>query len=152
VKLLVDLKLKKVGCVLLQAAHQTDYQEVNFGSLFDTSDWFIHPTPDMKVYLMTIEQINEFAKRLKEERDKKVKELKVDHRGYEIEVKREKSMAGWSMLYYSIVRKHDGYVPVDSFCDSDDTVPTMVKQLKNRIDSELEDDDPWGENSSGALI
>lgn len=65
--------------------------------------------------------------------------MKVDYKGYEIEVKREKCLGGWGMLYYSIFRKSDGYECLSSFEDSGETVRDKINQLKERIDNELEE-------------
>lgn len=72
--------------------------------------------------------------------------MKVNYKGHEISVSREKSMAGYSMLYFSIFRLSDGYECLTSFEDSAETVKDKVNQLKERIDNELKEEDPWGEN------
>lgn len=72
--------------------------------------------------------------------------MKVNYKGHEISVSREKSMAGYSMLYFSIFRLSDGYECLTSFEDSAETVRDKINQLKERIDNELKEEDPWGEN------
>lgn len=65
------------------------------------------------------------------------------HRGYEIDVWREKCLGGWLMLYYTVVREEDGWFALDGFEDSAETVRDKIKQFKDRVDVELESDDPW---------
>lgn len=65
-----------------------------------------------------------------------------------MEVRREKCLGGWPMLYFTIIRGSDGYICVDGFEDSDEKVYDKVKQLKARIDAELKSDDPWEESAS----
>lgn len=73
--------------------------------------------------------------------------MKTIYRGYEIDVYRERCMGGWSMLYFSIFRVSDGRECLASFTEGSDTVSEYVGYMKERIDSELESDDPWGEKS-----
>jgi len=51
------------------------------------------------------------------------------------------------MLYFSITRVSDGYECECefSFEYSAEKVRDKVKQLKERIDNELAEEDPWGE-------
>lgn len=73
--------------------------------------------------------------------------MKTNYRGYEIEVKREKCLGGWPMLYVSIFRIDDGY-EAESFCTEDETpVREYIKYMKGRVDNELAEDDPWGEKA-----
>jgi hypothetical protein len=71
--------------------------------------------------------------------------MKLIYKGHEITVTRERSMAGYSMLYYSVFRESDGYECDSGFSDSDDTVKDFVDMMKERVDAELAEDDPWGE-------
>lgn len=73
--------------------------------------------------------------------------MKSRHRGYEIDVHRGECLGGWSLLYYSVIRESDGYIAVESFEDSAETVRDMVKNMKARIDAELAEDDPWMERA-----
>lgn len=75
--------------------------------------------------------------------------MKAIHRGFEIDVRREKCMAGYSLLYYSITRESDGYMPVDDYEDSAEKVADMVEHMKRRIDAELAEADPWMEHADG---
>lgn len=71
--------------------------------------------------------------------------MKSTHRGHTIEVRREECLGGWPLLYFTIIRDSDGYFCEDSFEDSEETVRDKIKQLKARIDAELEECDPWEE-------
>ena len=72
--------------------------------------------------------------------------MKSTHRGYKIEVNREKCLGGWTMLYFFVTRISDGRICLDSFSDSDDTVKDMIGYIKTRIDNEHDENDPWNEN------
>lgn len=72
--------------------------------------------------------------------------MKVSYRGYEIEVYREESLGGWENLYWSIFRESDGYEADSGFSTGSDTVRDFVGYMKERVDAELADDNPWGEN------
>lgn len=60
--------------------------------------------------------------------------MKTKYKGFEIDVKREKSLGGWSQLYFSIFRISDGFEVMSSFSDSDDTVKDMTGYLKDIVD------------------
>lgn len=76
--------------------------------------------------------------------------MKTSYRGYEIEVHREKCMGGWENLYLTIMRESDGKYVEDSFTEGSDTVPDFIGYMKERIDAELADEDPWGEKAEAA--
>lgn len=78
--------------------------------------------------------------------------MKFVYRGFGIEAKREKCMGGWPLLYFSIFRQSDGYECLTSFEDSAETVVDKIKQLKERVDAELEEADPWGERADDMLF
>jgi len=65
--------------------------------------------------------------------------MKCVYRGCEIEVKREKCMAGYPLVYYSAYGVNGGDCLFDSFEDTEDKVQTIMKYLKNRIDKELQE-------------
>ena len=71
--------------------------------------------------------------------------MKVVYRGHEIEAKREKCLAGYSLLYFSVFRESDGYECTSGYTTGSDTAREMVGYLKERVDAELASDDPWGE-------
>jgi hypothetical protein len=64
---------------------------------------------------------------------------RVIYRGHEIEVKREKCLAGYLLLYYSIYRLSDGYCVEESFEDSAEKVWDMISYMKERLDAEIEE-------------
>lgn len=76
--------------------------------------------------------------------------MKVLYRGHEIEVKREKCMGGWSLLYYNIFRTSDGYECASGFTEDSSPVRTYVGYMKERVDAELAEQDPWGAASPEA--
>jgi len=63
--------------------------------------------------------------------------MKVKYKGFEIEVTREKSLGGWTQLYYSIFTE-DGEEILSSFEDSDEKILDKIKQLKEYVDFYLE--------------
>jgi len=69
--------------------------------------------------------------------------VKVSHRGYEIEAHRARCMAGYPLLYWSIFRQSDGFEAASGCEDSAEKLGDMVKLLRERVDNELAEDDPW---------
>lgn len=74
--------------------------------------------------------------------------MKTIYKGHEIDVHRSPSMGGEELLYFSIFRISDGYECLSSFTTGSDTVRDYVRYMKERIDAELADADPWGEEAS----
>jgi hypothetical protein len=74
------------------------------------------------------------------------KELKVDYKGFEISVERERSLGGWDSTYYSVMEKETGYFLKDSFSDSTDTVREWIKDLKKVVDRYIENPEEWEED------
>lgn len=74
--------------------------------------------------------------------------MKIVYRGHEIEAKREKCLAGYTLLYFSVFRESDGYECTSGYTTGSDTALDMVGYLKQRVDAELESTDPWGERES----
>ncbi|MBU1179437.1 hypothetical protein KJ885_00665 [Patescibacteria group bacterium] len=60
--------------------------------------------------------------------------MKIAYRGFNLEARRSKCMAGYALVYYSAYRISDGWGMIDSFADTADTVRTMLKVLKERVD------------------
>lgn len=60
--------------------------------------------------------------------------MKIKYNGYEVDVKREDCLGGWSQLYYSVYRLSDGLCVIDSFEDSEETVRDMMGYMKGRVD------------------
>jgi len=71
--------------------------------------------------------------------------MRVNYRGHEINVERGRSMGGPVYLYYSIFRESDGFECDSGFVDSAETIREMIKYLKERVDAELLEDNPWDE-------
>jgi hypothetical protein len=69
--------------------------------------------------------------------------MKSIYRGYEIEVFRDECLTGYELLFYSIFRLFDGYECTSGYSEEATTVRQMIKDLKERIDNELTEDDPW---------
>lgn len=79
--------------------------------------------------------------------------MKGVHRGHDIQVTRERSMGGDTLIYYSIFRHSDGYECTSGFSYDDSPVRTFFGYMKERVDAELKTDDPWGERESdGGLL
>lgn len=60
--------------------------------------------------------------------------MKANYKGFEIEVKREKCLAGYSLVYYSIFRISDGWELAGGFYDTADIVRTIIKDMKAMVD------------------
>jgi len=75
--------------------------------------------------------------------------MKTNYRGYEIDVRREKCLAGYMLMYVSILRIDDGYIAEYYPYDGGETVREMIALMKERIDNELNTDDPWLEKENG---
>lgn len=57
-----------------------------------------------------------------------------NYRGFELEARRKKCLAGYSLVYFYALRLEDGLFMEDSFSDSDDTIKDHLKFLKHRVD------------------
>lgn len=73
--------------------------------------------------------------------------MKVDYKGFEINVEREKALGGWDSTYYYAMEKETGFMLVDSFSDSTDTVREWIKDLKRNVDDYLENPEQWEEEN-----
>ena len=60
--------------------------------------------------------------------------MKVNYKGFEIDVCRENCNAGYELLYYSIFRISDGWEMSSGYQDTDDTVKTMIQCFKGWVD------------------
>jgi hypothetical protein len=58
-KIAYDTVLKRPGCVLIQAALGGD---IHLTSEFETKYWLLAPTPDMRVFEVTPEQMKKLIK------------------------------------------------------------------------------------------
>lgn len=64
-KIAFDLTLMRPGCVLIQAVMGCDSEMAHH---FDTKDWLLAPTPNMKVYPLTKDQIPFLVKKVEQRR------------------------------------------------------------------------------------
>lgn len=64
--------------------------------------------------------------------------MKVKYKGFQIEVNRETSLAGYKMIYFRVFRISDGLFIVDDFEDSIDSLKTYVEAMKQRVDEFIE--------------
>jgi len=74
--------------------------------------------------------------------------MKVSYRGFEIDAYRERSLGGEVLLYWSIFRESDQYECDSGFTYDSSPVKTYVGYLKQRVDAEMEELDPWQELES----
>lgn len=57
-KLLYDVTLRKCGCVLLQAVAGGS---IGIANRIPAEDWLVAPTPDMKLYELTDDQVDQLV-------------------------------------------------------------------------------------------
>ena len=69
------------------------------------------------------------------------------YRGHAIDVRRERSLGGDVLLYFSVFREADGYECASGFTTGSDTERDYVRYMRERIDAEMASDDPWGEKA-----
>jgi hypothetical protein len=69
--------------------------------------------------------------------------VKMIYRGHEIDAHRGRSAAGYDLMYYSIFRASDGYECDSGFSDCSDTEEEFVEMLRERVDAELAESNPW---------
>jgi len=67
----------------------------------------------------------------------------VNYKGFEIDVTKEKCMAGYDLVYRSVFRMSDGYQLVGDFSDDNDTIREHVGFMKHRIDEYLSDPEQY---------
>lgn len=72
-------------------------------------------------------------------------DMKTSYKGYELRVERDQSLCGYEYLYYSIYRESDGYCCAESFSSGEETEEEFIEILKERVDNELKEDNPWEE-------
>ena len=60
--------------------------------------------------------------------------MRVLYRTFDIDVHRDRCMAGYDLLYYSVFRS-DGYELESGYSDSSDTPRTYINLFKERVDS-----------------
>lgn len=69
--------------------------------------------------------------------------MKVNYKGFEIEANRKESLAGYSMIYYSVFRKSDDWELTSSYEDSEDTIRDIIEGLKNIVDDYIENPEDY---------
>ena len=60
--------------------------------------------------------------------------MKINYKGFELDARREKSMGGDTLLYYSIFRISDGYEVTSSFTYGLDKIRDFIKEMKVYVD------------------
>jgi hypothetical protein len=68
--------------------------------------------------------------------------MKTTYKGFKIEAHREKCMAGYKLLYYSVYTS-DGVEVTVGYEDSDEKVRDKVEQLKEVVDDYIEHPEDW---------
>jgi hypothetical protein len=63
--------------------------------------------------------------------------VKGAHRGFDIEVTREKSLGGTPHTYFSVFRKSDGREMESGYTEAEDSVYAVFGWMKNRVDEWL---------------
>ena len=64
--------------------------------------------------------------------------MKINYKGFEINVKREKALGGWDNIYYYIMRIDDGWFLRDTFSTGEDNLREFAYSLKDIVDDYLE--------------
>ncbi len=64
--------------------------------------------------------------------------MKVNYKGFEIDVHRDKCLAGYSLVYYSAFRESDRWELFSGFYDTSDSIREVIKDMKAKIDDYLE--------------
>jgi hypothetical protein len=67
----------------------------------------------------------------------------IKYRGFELEAKREKSMAGYDMVYVSAFRISDGWEFIADAYDGNISVREAIRELKNAVDKYYENPDGY---------
>ncbi len=60
--------------------------------------------------------------------------MKVNYRGFDVDAHREKCLAGYDLLYYSVFRKSDGCELTSGYTEGSDTVREYIGYMKDRVD------------------
>lgn len=63
--------------------------------------------------------------------------MKVNYKGHEIDVTREQCMAGYPLVYFSIMCNKGAFFLEENFADTSDTVGDYIKYMVERIENEL---------------
>jgi hypothetical protein len=60
--------------------------------------------------------------------------MKVEYRGFDIDIEKANCLAGYKLTYFSVFRKSDGYEMTSGVSDDDDTLQTWIGMMKGRVD------------------
>lgn len=71
--------------------------------------------------------------------------MKITYKGFEIDVRREQALGGWDNIYYSVMRKSDGWFLCDDFSTGKDKLKDFANDLKNVVDDYLENPSDYEE-------
>ena len=71
--------------------------------------------------------------------------MKIQYKGFTIEVKREEALGGWEHLYFYVMRNSDYWFLEDSFTTGDDEVEDFIQYLKEMVDDFLENPEDYEE-------
>lgn len=66
-KIAYDIELMRPACVIVAASMGADSDLAHW---FDTQDWLLAPTPNMKVYPVTEDQVDQLVVMTREKREK----------------------------------------------------------------------------------
>lgn len=66
-RIVYDLDLMRPGCVIIQAGRGCDPAMAH---AFDTEDWLVRPTPGMRIYPITPEQLPILVQKTRQHREK----------------------------------------------------------------------------------
>ena len=69
--------------------------------------------------------------------------MKINYKGFEIDVYRDECMAGYDLVYRSIYCIEDGYELWADFCDDNDTIKTHIQSMKFQVDEYLKDPEQY---------
>lgn len=72
--------------------------------------------------------------------------MKIEYRGFEIKAKKEQALGGWDNIYYTIMRKSDGWFLCDSFTEGDENVREFTYSLRNMVDDYLKNPEMYDED------
>src|SRR5271157_22847 len=61
--------------------------------------------------------------------------MRILYRGFEIDAHREKCMAGYPLLYFTVYRVVDGWCLEESYTEGSDTVREYIGYMKKRVDA-----------------
>lgn len=63
--------------------------------------------------------------------------MKAQYKGFDIDVNRQKSVGGYTMLYYSVFRKDDLWELTSGCSEFEDNIKEVMKDMKKLVDDYL---------------